>query len=113
MKNKILCLIALIPVSSSALYAQTAPASSTPTVQFVTVEKGVKLEVLDWGGAGRPLVFWREWGTPPISSTSSRRNSLRNIMFTASHAGASAPPAIPFHQTETTQPTAWATTFSP
>jgi pimeloyl-ACP methyl ester carboxylesterase len=26
-------------------------------VQFVTVEPGVKLEVLDWGGTGRPLVF--------------------------------------------------------
>jgi pimeloyl-ACP methyl ester carboxylesterase len=26
-------------------------------VQFVTVEPGVKLEVLDWGGQGRPLVF--------------------------------------------------------
>ena len=27
------------------------------TTQFVTVEEGVKLEVLDWGGTGRPLVF--------------------------------------------------------
>ena len=27
------------------------------SVQFVTVEPGVKLEVLDWGGSGRPLVF--------------------------------------------------------
>ena len=26
-------------------------------VQFVTVEKDVKLEVLDWGGSGRPLVL--------------------------------------------------------
>jgi pimeloyl-ACP methyl ester carboxylesterase len=26
-------------------------------VQFVTVEKGIRLEVLDWGGAGRPLVL--------------------------------------------------------
>jgi pimeloyl-ACP methyl ester carboxylesterase len=24
---------------------------------FVTVDKGVKLEVLDWGGSGPPLVF--------------------------------------------------------
>jgi non-heme chloroperoxidase len=30
---------------------------SPHTVQFVTVDKGVKLEVLDWGGSGRPLVF--------------------------------------------------------
>ena len=34
------------------------PADPTPhKVQFVTVEPGVKLEVLDWGGTGRPLVF--------------------------------------------------------
>jgi non-heme chloroperoxidase len=30
---------------------------SNHTVQFVPVEKDVKLEVLDWGGQGRPLVF--------------------------------------------------------
>jgi non-heme chloroperoxidase len=30
---------------------------SSHTVQFVTVEKDVKLEVLDWDGQGRPLVF--------------------------------------------------------
>lgn len=27
------------------------------TVQFITVDKNVKLEVLDWGGSGRPLVL--------------------------------------------------------
>ena len=31
---------------------------STPhKVRFITVEKGVELEVLDWGGSGRPLVL--------------------------------------------------------
>jgi non-heme chloroperoxidase len=30
---------------------------SPHTVQFVTVEDSVKLEVLDWGGSGRPLVL--------------------------------------------------------
>ncbi|HXX46291.1 MAG TPA: alpha/beta hydrolase [Candidatus Acidoferrales bacterium] len=30
---------------------------SQHTVQFVTVDADVKLEVLDWGGAGRPLVL--------------------------------------------------------
>src|SRR5579872_5660891 len=30
---------------------------SKHTVQFVTVEKGVRLEVLDWGGTGRPVVL--------------------------------------------------------
>jgi non-heme chloroperoxidase len=34
------------------------PTDPSPhTVQLVTVEPGVKLEVLDWGGTGRPLVF--------------------------------------------------------
>lgn len=31
--------------------------SSPHTAQFVTVDSNVKLEVLDWGGSGRPLVF--------------------------------------------------------
>jgi non-heme chloroperoxidase len=31
--------------------------SSPHKVQMVTVEQGVQLEVLDWGGSGRPLVF--------------------------------------------------------
>jgi len=30
---------------------------SPHTVQFVDVDKDVKLEVLDWGGTGRPLIF--------------------------------------------------------
>jgi non-heme chloroperoxidase len=38
--------------------AWAIPTDPTPhKVQFVTVEPGVKLEVLDWGGTGRPLVF--------------------------------------------------------
>jgi pimeloyl-ACP methyl ester carboxylesterase len=31
--------------------------SSPHKVQLVTVEQGVQLEVLDWGGSGRPLIF--------------------------------------------------------
>jgi non-heme chloroperoxidase len=30
---------------------------SKHSVQFVTVGKGVRLEVLDWGGTGRPVVL--------------------------------------------------------
>jgi non-heme chloroperoxidase len=48
-------LSALVVLSATALYAQGA--SSAPTAQFVTVEPGVKLEVLDWGGTGRPVVL--------------------------------------------------------
>jgi pimeloyl-ACP methyl ester carboxylesterase len=32
-------------------------ADSSPHSQLVTVENDVKLEVLDWGGTGRPLIF--------------------------------------------------------
>jgi len=37
------------------LEAQQAPAR--PATQFVTVDQNVRLEVLDWGGTGRPLIF--------------------------------------------------------
>jgi pimeloyl-ACP methyl ester carboxylesterase len=33
------------------------PDSSPHKVQFVTVAEGVQLEVLDWGGLGRPIIF--------------------------------------------------------
>jgi non-heme chloroperoxidase len=45
---------------ASLVVSLTAPAQTDPSphkVQFVTVEKGVQLEVLDWGGSGRPLIF--------------------------------------------------------
>jgi non-heme chloroperoxidase len=44
----------LIWLAASAA-AQTD--SSPHKVQSVTVEQGVQLEVLDWGGSGRPLIF--------------------------------------------------------
>lgn len=37
------------------VYAQRD--SSPHKAQFVTVEKGVQLEVLDWGGLGKPIIF--------------------------------------------------------
>jgi non-heme chloroperoxidase len=39
---------------------------STHQVQFVTVEKDVRLEVLDWGGAGRPVVLLGGYTTAHI-----------------------------------------------
>ena len=50
-------IVALWAVCWSGLLAQE-PIDRTPhAVQFVTVEPGVRLEVLDWGGAGKPLIF--------------------------------------------------------
>jgi non-heme chloroperoxidase len=53
-RNLFFLLIALFILSLKAS-AQTD--SSPHKVQFVTVEEGVQLEVLDWGGSGRPLIF--------------------------------------------------------
>src|SRR5216684_1060496 len=42
------------------LQSQQPPAWKDPSphvTQFVTVDKNVRLEVLDWGGSGRPLVL--------------------------------------------------------
>lgn len=57
MKKIPLWLIALLALSSTILHAQDRTDSSTHTVQLVTVDKDVKLEVLDWGGTGRSLIF--------------------------------------------------------
>lgn len=49
-------LIALLP----PLYSQQSVPWRDPsphTVRFVTVEENVRLEVLDWGGTGRPVVL--------------------------------------------------------
>jgi non-heme chloroperoxidase len=54
MRNLYFLLIASVVVSLKAP-AQTD--SSPHKVQLVTVEKGVQLEVLDWGGLGRPLLL--------------------------------------------------------
>ena len=53
-RNLYLLLIASFVVS---LQAPAQMDSSPHKVQFVTVQEGVRLEVLDWGGRGRPLIF--------------------------------------------------------
>jgi non-heme chloroperoxidase len=40
-----------------SLNLSAQPDISPHKVQFVMVEEGVRLEVLDWGGLGRPLIF--------------------------------------------------------
>src|SRR5271168_167050 len=52
------CLLVLA-FTVGPLGAQSEPwrDPSTHKVQFVTVEEGVQLEVLDWGGTGRPVVL--------------------------------------------------------
>jgi hypothetical protein len=48
-KNLTLGLIGLVALSAGILHAQNQTDSSPHSVQFVTVDKDVKLEVLDWG----------------------------------------------------------------
>jgi len=62
MKSRLLWIPILIAFTARGLKAQDKIDSSSHTVQFVTVEKDVKLEVLDWGGTGRPLVFLTGFG---------------------------------------------------
>ena len=57
MKFRVLVLMAFTALFASGLHGQDRPDTSTHTVQFVTVDKDVKVEVLDWGGSGRPLIF--------------------------------------------------------
>jgi non-heme chloroperoxidase len=54
--------VIVLPIISllAPLLAQKSPAwrdRSPHRVQFVTVDKDVRLEVLDWGGSGRAIVF--------------------------------------------------------
>lgn len=54
MRNLLFLLFASLVISLQA----PAQADSSPhKVSFVTVAEGVQLEVLDWGGYGRPLIF--------------------------------------------------------
>jgi non-heme chloroperoxidase len=47
-----------LPLEFQRATPETAWKDPSPhTIQFVTVEKDVKLEVLDWGGSGRPVVL--------------------------------------------------------
>jgi non-heme chloroperoxidase len=49
----------LLPLEFVRATKQTAwRIDPTPhTIRFITVENGVKLEVIDWGGSGRPLIL--------------------------------------------------------
>ena len=83
------------------------------TVQFVTVEPGVKLEVLDWGGTGRPLVFLAGLGnTAHVFDTFAAKFIGKYHVYgiTRRGFGNSAPPRP---MPTTTPPTVSATMFLP
>jgi non-heme chloroperoxidase len=57
LKRILLSLLPAVVLAACLLQAQERADSSPHTVQFLTVDKDVKLEVLDWGGTERPLIF--------------------------------------------------------
>src|ERR1700744_3803256 len=50
-------MVVVFGLGALAQDAAPKPDSTPHKVQFVEVEKDVKLEVLDWGGSGRPLIL--------------------------------------------------------
>ena len=56
-KKMPLCLVMIGLFSATYLPAQAQTDHSSHRVRFVTIDPGVRLEVLDWGGSGRPLLF--------------------------------------------------------
>lgn len=57
LRQVLLVLATLIMTLGPTMPGQTPPAAPAPTVQFVQVETGVELEVLDWGGTGQVIVM--------------------------------------------------------
>jgi len=105
-RPRILLLLVFLTALPSYLSAQSSTVWQDPSphkVQFVTVDKDVKLEVLDWGGTGRPLVLLAGLGT--ISRRSCRRSSMSSASRDAgSEPPVTRPPVIP--------QIGWATTYS-
>ena len=64
-------------------------------VQFVTVEQGVQLEVLDWGGSGGPLIFLAGAGDTAHCFDGFAPQFIAFIMSTGSHGEDQAHPANP------------------
>jgi non-heme chloroperoxidase len=57
MRSALVWMVVSTALLGSALGAQERADTSPHQVRFVSVEDNVRLEVLDWGGSGRPVVF--------------------------------------------------------
>jgi non-heme chloroperoxidase len=80
------------------------PTDATPhSVRFIPVEQNVKLEVLDWGGTGRPLVLLAGLGDTAHAFDRFALKLLPPTMSTESHAEAGAYPVHQPRLTATTQ----------
>jgi hypothetical protein len=72
----------LLTHSSSLFRAARRKDPSPHTSRFVRVERSVTLEVLDWGGSGRPLVLLSGGEIPHTCSMTSPPGSRRPSMST-------------------------------
>jgi len=53
-------IVTIVLMAAGATWAQTPSEWQDPSphhIQFVNVQENVKLEVLDWGGSGRAIIF--------------------------------------------------------
>jgi len=55
MKRALMCFFSLLFLAAHVPAQQSS--KDHPLVRLISVEKDVKIETLDWGGTGRPLVF--------------------------------------------------------
>ena len=62
MRHAVATVVALL-VSTHVLHAQAAWTDPSPhTQKLITVEENVNIEVLDWGGSGRPIILLAQLG---------------------------------------------------
>jgi hypothetical protein len=81
------------------------PLPKPHTTRFVAVDTNVKLEVLDWGGSGPPVVFLAGLGNTRLTSSMDTHPSSRlGTTSTALHGAGSASPARRRRPTATTPP---------
>jgi non-heme chloroperoxidase len=82
-----------LPLTLRRATAETAwkdPAAHT--IQFITVDKNVKLQVLDWGGSGPPLVFLAGLGnTAHVFDTFAPKSDVRQRPCAPVRAGGPGP----------------------
>jgi hypothetical protein len=93
------------------LFSQSTSTWKDPSphvTRFITVDQGVKLEVLDWGGSGRPLVLLAGGGNTAHVFDDFAPKLIATTMFTVLRDADSVLPVI---RTLRIQRTAWATTW--
>ncbi len=102
------CAIVSMVLFTSALPAQVPLSTANQgVVRFVTVEPGVRLEVMDWGGTGRPVVLLAGLGgTLQTYDGFAPQLTGRYHVYGITRRGYP-PPSIPAHPVQLRLPTMW------